>query len=141
MRVAEDLDPEFLKERAARLEEFAAHLLRTLRASLPACAADRAALLRFLVGGEPAALPSRQADYAELCELLAAWGQPVPDPVWDKYVVALFGTTSAGKSSFVNYLFGFPLCRTSVCHPSSSFCCSLSFTLFGGHFVSLLQCV
>lgn len=116
----EDLDPEFLKDRASKLEEFATHLLHTLHASGPSCSADRTALLKFLVSGEQVALPSRQADFAELTQLLAAWKQPLPDPVWDKYVVALFGTTSAGKSSFVNYLFGFPLCRTSVCfspHP------------------------
>lgn len=126
----EDLDPEFLKDRASKLEEFATHLLHTLHASGPSCSADRTALLKFLVSGEQVALPSRQADFAELTQLLAAWKQPLPDPVWDKYVVALFGTTSAGKSSFVNYLFGFPLCRTSVCFLSLSSLSSSSSPFF-----------
>lgn len=113
----EDLDPEFLKERASKLDEYVKYLLRTLKGSGRARAQDRAALVRFLVDGQQVELPGQQDDLEELNQLLREWRQPVPEPIWDKYVVALFGTTSAGKSSLINHLVGFPLCRTSVCSP------------------------
>jgi len=115
--LAKDLDPEYLNDRAKKLEDFMKNLLSVLKGSDRTRSNDRSELLKFLtadVKTESVKIPDRKDDYQELVDLFKYWNEIPPKPIWEKYVVSVFGTTSAGKSSFMNHIIGMPLCHTSV---------------------------
>jgi len=51
-------------------------------------------------------------DYNRLCAKLQHWGVPPRTFPWKKYVITIYGTTSAGKSSLVNHLFTLTVARS-----------------------------
>eukprot|EP01102_Stenamoeba_stenopodia_P000706 TRINITY_DN10652_c0_g1_i1.p1 TRINITY_DN10652_c0_g1~~TRINITY_DN10652_c0_g1_i1.p1 ORF type:complete len:806 (-),score=169.71 TRINITY_DN10652_c0_g1_i1:127-2544(-) len=53
-----------------------------------------------------------QEDYSRLCAKLQHWGVPPRTFPWKKYVITIYGTTSAGKSSLVNHLFTLSVARS-----------------------------
>ena len=54
----------------------------------------------------------RLEDYNRLCAKLQHWGVPPRTFPWKKYVLTIYGTTSAGKSSLVNHLFTLTVARS-----------------------------
>lgn len=98
-------------------------MFATLRVSGSARAGDRNALLKFLLKGERLTLPDRKEDFNNLVEIVKYWEENPPDSIWEKYVVSIFGTTSAGKSSFVNHVLGIPLRHSFVCSIDNATSC------------------